>query len=78
MFSLFGLVTFQARWVSQQKSCLPSSSVRSGMLRWVSASPYGLSAPIGSCAVSLITTVLSGPSISMSSRATMKCWWIGA
>ena len=66
------------RWVAQQTSWRPSASVRSGTVRVVSASPCGLSGPIGGCAVSTMTTVLSGPSTSMSSRATMKCWWIGA
>ena len=70
------LVTFQARWVAQFGSNPPS--VVSGSFAWVSARPYGLSGPIGDCTVSVATTVFGSPSTSMSRRATMKCWWIGA
>ena len=34
--------------------------------------------PVGAVRVSVICTVLAGPSTSRSSRATMKCWWCGA
>ncbi|SHS51672.1 Uncharacterised protein [Mycobacteroides abscessus subsp. abscessus] len=72
---VLSLTTFQARWVSQQKSCLPSDSVRSGVLRCRSESPYGFSGPIGSISVSVAYTVFSVPSTSRSSLATRKCWW---
>ena len=44
----------------------------------VSASPYGLSGPIGGATESTSSTVFAAPSMSRSSLATMKCWWNGA
>ena len=70
------LRTFHARWVAQLASNPPS--VVSGSSRWTNARPYGLSGPIGGWVVSVCTTVFGSPSTSRSSRATMKCWWIGA
>ena len=76
--SFSGLTTFQPRWVSQLKSRADSDSDAIGVALVVSASPYGLAGPIGSACESTSTTVLVRPSMSMSSRATRKCWWYGA
>src|SRR6266850_2068172 len=71
------LTTFQARCVAKLTSCLAWLSVYSGWFQVTSDNPYGLSGPIGSACDSVMNTVLSVPSMSMSSRATTKCWWNG-